>query len=376
MTHIEMANVVDIVRKPCNICICFSKWIPVIFILGVVGWSYYAYVIELNIFTVESYAEKTVYLILYHIVLVLFLWAYYQTVMTPIARVPKQFRLSDADQAQFDAIENRRAQGQLLERHAVEQHLPVYNRTMTGGAVRYCEKCRLIKPDRCHHCSVCSECVLKMDHHCPWVNNCIGFSNYKFFVLFLGYAFAYCVFIALTSLQYFIGFWRDGLEGMARFHILFLFFVSTMFGISLISLFSYHCYLVIRNQSTLETFRPPIFYSGPDKRGFSMTRYGNFCQVFGDSKLKWFLPVFTSIGDGVSFPMRHQPLTSVSYGTTDEPAGGPPAASLGGSPGGSADRDLAGQERWEGSETGPAHKYSNGQSDEPEVRSDVRLIVE
>ena len=74
--------------------------------------------------------------------------------------------------------------------------------------VRYCEKCCHIKPDRCHHCSVCGECVLKMDHHCPWVNNCVSFSNYKFFVLFLGYAFLYCVFVASTTLEFLIKFWR------------------------------------------------------------------------------------------------------------------------------------------------------------------------
>jgi palmitoyltransferase len=34
---------------------------------------------------------------------------------------------------------------------------------------RWCSRCQAPKPPRAHHCSVCRRCVLKMDHHCPWV---------------------------------------------------------------------------------------------------------------------------------------------------------------------------------------------------------------
>ncbi|GBM03333.1 Palmitoyltransferase ZDHHC2 [Araneus ventricosus] len=272
----------------CTFCVRLFKWFPVVFIATIVGWSYYAYVVQLCLFAVESVVEKVFYLIIYHAIFAMFLWSYWQTIFTNIGTVPRQFKLPPAEAVKLERDQSEDNQRRMLESFAKD--LPVSCRTM-NGSIRYCEKCCNIKPDRAHHCSVCGVCVLKMDHHCPWVNNCVSFTNYKYFILFLGYALLYCLFISATSLQYFIKLWTNNLEGPGRFHILVLFFVAVMFAVSLVSLFGYHCYLVSVNRSTLESFRPPIFRTGPDKDGFSLGRKANFTEIFGADKSKWFIPV-------------------------------------------------------------------------------------
>ncbi|XP_065165248.1 palmitoyltransferase ZDHHC20-A isoform X5 [Atheta coriaria] len=291
----------DASRGPCQLCFRAIKWVPVLFIMCIVIWSYYAYVIQLCIYTVDSATEKIIYLVVYHCFFVMFLWAYIQTIFTQIGRVPLSYKLPEGELERLTHCDNEEMQNNILERFSKD--LPNVNCTI-GGAARYCEKCRHVKPDRAHHCSVCGECVLKMDHHCPWVNNCVCYTNYKFFILFLGYALLYCIYVSMTTLQYFIAFWKGNLDGMGRFHILFLFFVAVMFAISLASLFFYHIYLVSVNRTTLEAFRAPIFFTGPDKNGFNLGRKKNFIEVFGEKPRLWLLPVFTTLGDGLSYEKR------------------------------------------------------------------------
>ena len=47
-----------------------------------------------------------------------------------------------------------------------------------------CKSCLVQRPKSSHHCSDCHVCVLERNNHCPWMNNCIGLFNRKYFILF------------------------------------------------------------------------------------------------------------------------------------------------------------------------------------------------
>lgn len=72
----------------------------------------------------------------------------------------------------------------------------------------FCSKCNLMKDSQeTGHCPVCEKCIFKRDHHCFWIDNCVGYLNHKAFVFFLvfllaffGYSFG-IIFRRLSSLN-------------------------------------------------------------------------------------------------------------------------------------------------------------------------------
>lgn len=50
---------------------------------------------------------------------------------------------------------------------------------------RFCDTCFILRDFRTKHCRSCDMCIEEFDHHCIWINNCIGKNNHRTFVAFL-----------------------------------------------------------------------------------------------------------------------------------------------------------------------------------------------
>ncbi|KAL1479448.1 hypothetical protein MTO96_034824 [Rhipicephalus appendiculatus] len=147
-----------------------------------------------------------------------------------------------------------------------------------------------------------------MDHHCPWFNNCVCFSTYKFFLLTLFYTVALCVYgLATLTGGHLAGWGSDTwLLKPYGFHVGFLVVVGAVLALALGSFLVMHLSMVSRNETTLERMRSVVFQEPGDSFNLG-NRCRNFAEVFGPRKSLWLIPVFTSVGDGVRFPTRLHP---------------------------------------------------------------------
>ncbi|KAK7468920.1 palmitoyltransferase for Vac8p [Stygiomarasmius scandens] len=124
---------------------------------------------------------------------------------------------------------------------------------------KWCRACWAPKPERTHHCSFCGRCVLKMDHHCPWLGNrCIGHRTYPAFLHFILCITLLASYIASISAHafYYSITHPYNVDEMTPVHELLLAFAGVVFTLVIGSFFLYHLYLVTTNQTTLENISP------------------------------------------------------------------------------------------------------------------------
>jgi hypothetical protein len=172
-----------------------------------------------------------------------------------------------------------------------------------SGEKLFCKHCNNKRPERAHHCKICRKCVLKMDHHCPWVANCVGFYNQKYFFLFLFYAvigniLAFLTFLCkLLYVDLTVKGNKTELTGIIDLLWLMwdpvLLITATIVTLGMVIaigvLMAVQLKHILYNTTTVEGFVYPTKGSNPWEYS---KKFHNLKTVMGMTWYKWFLPVF------------------------------------------------------------------------------------
>ncbi|XP_048852831.1 palmitoyltransferase ZDHHC14-like isoform X5 [Brienomyrus brachyistius] len=192
--------------------------------------------------------------------------------------------------------------------------------------LKYCFTCKIFRPPRVSHCSLCDNCVERFDHHCPWVGNCVGKRNYRFFYLFILslsfltiFIFAFVItHIVLRSSQ--TGFLSALKDSPARYPskvVVCFFSVWSIVGLS-----GFHTYLIGSNQTTNEDIKG--LWSS--KRGKGNYNPYSYSSVITNCCAALCGPLPPSLIDRRGFIQPDTPQTAIqSNGTTAYVASQPQA---------------------------------------------------
>lgn len=123
---------------------------------------------------------------------------------------------------------------------------------------RWCSFCKMIQPPRAKHCRDCDCCVLRNDHHCPFVNNCVGQRNYRYF-----YGFILSLLCLGISVFAGIGLWWFSESGRENVVVLCVVVVPTSFFLlGVVGLSLWHTVLICRGKTTREVLTGRTYGEG------------------------------------------------------------------------------------------------------------------
>ena len=113
--------------------------------------------------------------------------------------------------------------------------------------VRFCYTCQIIRPLGVSHCKTCNICVEKFDHHCPWVGNCIGKNNYKYFFIFLILLNTFFIITLISSLCFIIF--------HKKYISIYIVILSVLTMLFITTLLIYHIKFTCRNMTTYSNLK-------------------------------------------------------------------------------------------------------------------------